>query len=107
GFVALVLGMAVGLLQLGWNIPLPEPSLLVQHGALMICGFFGTLISLERAVALGKIWVYGGPLLAAAGTLALLAALPVTISILLYLGASLVLCIASWLVFRRHPALFT
>jgi hypothetical protein len=33
----------------------------------MVAGFFGTLISLERAVAIGKAWTYIGPLLSGIG----------------------------------------
>ena len=42
----------------------------------MVCGFLGTLIGVERAVALGAFWPYAAPLLTAVGTLALLAGLP-------------------------------
>jgi len=43
---------------------------------LMVCGFLGTLIGVERAVALGAVWPYAAPLLTAVGALALLAGLP-------------------------------
>jgi hypothetical protein len=33
----------------------------------MVAGFFGTLISLERAVAMGKTWTYIGPILSGIG----------------------------------------
>ncbi len=108
GFLALALGVTAGLGLLGWpGFAQTVPSLLVQHGALMICGFFGTLISLERAVALGRLWVYAGPALAGAGTLLLLTDLPLAGAAGLYLGASLVLSAASWRVYQQHPALFT
>jgi hypothetical protein len=42
----------------------------------MVCGFLGTLIGVERAVALGTAWPYAAPLLTAVGTLALLTGLP-------------------------------
>jgi hypothetical protein len=42
----------------------------------MVCGFLGTLIGVERAVALGAVWPYAAPLLTAVGALALLAGLP-------------------------------
>jgi hypothetical protein len=42
----------------------------------MVCGFLGTLIGVERAVALGVIWPYAAPLCTAVGTLALLTGLP-------------------------------
>ncbi|WP_396452376.1 hypothetical protein, partial [Actinomadura sp.] len=59
---------ALGLLNL--DVPLPRTSFAQQHGPLMALGFLGTLISLERAVALGRPWAYASPALAAAGGLA-------------------------------------
>ncbi|GAA1774257.1 hypothetical protein GCM10009735_00010 [Actinomadura chokoriensis] len=58
---------ALGLLDL--PVPLPRTSFAQQHGPLMALGFLGTLISLERAVALGRPWAYASPALAAAGGL--------------------------------------
>jgi hypothetical protein len=58
-----------GLLRLGWAWPALRPTLAVSHGALMVAGFFGTLIALERAVAIGKDWAYVSPLLSAIGGL--------------------------------------
>jgi hypothetical protein len=43
---------------------------------MMVCGFLGTLIGVERAVALGAFWPYIAPLLTATGALALLVGLP-------------------------------
>jgi hypothetical protein len=54
----------------------PWPTLFIAHGPLMVCGFLGTLIGVERAVALGVFWPYAAPLLTAVGTLALLTGLP-------------------------------
>ena len=46
----------------------------------MIAAFFGTVISLERAVAVGFNWAYLAPLTAGLGGIALLAGLPVAVS---------------------------
>ena len=64
-------GAWLGLVRLGWNLPLPWPDQLVAHGPLMVCGFLGTLIALERAVALGATWGYAAPVATAAGALLL------------------------------------
>src|SRR6266508_1450532 len=53
GAAALLIGLWTGLARLGVSLPGGMPQIAELHGALMICGFFGTLISLERAVALG------------------------------------------------------
>ena len=106
GFVALFLGVGAGLARMGFAPALPDPRLAAWHGELMIAGFFGTLISLERAVALGARWAYAAPLAGALGALALAAAMPQT-AMLLFVAASLALVAASLTVFRRQRALFT
>ncbi|MBC8331984.1 MAG: hypothetical protein H8E28_08390 [Anaerolineae bacterium] len=58
-----------GLIRLGWRLPALQPTLALNHGPLMVAGFFGTLISLERAVAMGKRWTYLSPLMSGLGGL--------------------------------------
>lgn len=65
GMLSLVGGVLAGLARLDWNTPVPAASAAGWHGALMISAFLGTVISLERAVALGRGWAYLAP--AAAG----------------------------------------
>lgn len=50
--VALLGGMGSGLARLGVHINQQSLDWIHVHGPLMICGFLGTLICLERAVAL-------------------------------------------------------
>ncbi len=59
-----------GLMRLGWQLPTLTPSLALAHGPLMVSGFLGALITLERAVAMQKKWMYVPPLLAGLGWLA-------------------------------------
>ena len=56
GMMSMAYGTWLGLVRIGWNLPLPSPDDLIGHGPLMVCGFLGTLISLERSVALGSPW---------------------------------------------------
>ena len=107
GFLALGLGVGAGLARLGWNFPLPSPTLLPLHGPLMISGFLGTLISLERAVALGRLWAYCASLLTALGGAALIAGAPVAAGAGLMTAGSAVLVIASLSVYLRQRAIFT
>ena len=72
GFIALFVGMGAGLARLGWPMPAVAAGAAALHGPLMICGFFGVVIGLERAVAIGRLWAYAGPLLAGLGTAAAL-----------------------------------
>ncbi len=64
----LALGLWSGLARLGWVIPPLAAHHPTAHGPLMVGGFLGALIGLERAVALGRRWAYAVPALAAAST---------------------------------------
>ncbi len=59
-----------GLLRMGVVLPVSGSAAnwITFHGPLMVCGFLGTVIALERAVGLQKLWTYAAPLLAAAGS---------------------------------------
>ncbi len=62
GMASLVIGTLAGLARAGLDLPAVHASV---HAPLMIGGFLGTVISLERAVALGSRWGYLAPALAA------------------------------------------
>ena len=107
GMMALLTGVWAGLARLGWNVPLPRPDFSSLHGPLMVSGFLGTLISLERAVALGQRWAYAAPLLTGLGALVLVAGGPLVVARLLMLGGSAGLVAIFAAIIRRHPALYT
>jgi hypothetical protein len=107
GFVSLAYGIGSGLLRMGWDFPAFSATLTAFHGPLMVCGFLGTVISLERAVAIGRRWAYLGPLLAALGGLAFIAGLPWLLGAALITTASAILCLASAHIFFRQRAMFT
>ncbi|HEX6762793.1 MAG TPA: hypothetical protein VF094_08340 [Gaiellaceae bacterium] len=65
GIASLFCGVWAGLLRFGWGLPQGRANLVELHGPLMVFGFLGTVISLERAVALRRAWGY----LAPAGTI--------------------------------------
>jgi hypothetical protein len=71
--VAMLVGVDAGLTLLGVWAPVHSGRLGEAHGLLMVLGFVGTLVALERAVALGSTWGYAVPALLGAGALALLA----------------------------------
>ena len=52
GGLSLVLGLDAALVRLQVPAPLGSDRLADVHGAVMVLGFLGTLIALERAVAL-------------------------------------------------------
>ncbi len=101
--IALFAALWAALIRVGWKMPdLPTP-IAGQHGALMISAFLGTLISLERAVALQKRWTYAAPAFSAVGGLALIAGLPVEIGRGMIALGSLGLVFAFGFMYRRHP----
>jgi hypothetical protein len=102
-FASLAIGTAAGLSRLGWSIAAPAAS----HGPLMIAAFFGTVISLERAVAIGARWAYLGPLASGLGGLALAAGVGGGYALSLTAVGSLVLFAATLSIFARQKALFT
>ncbi len=88
---SLLIALAAGLGRAGWDLPLVRPHQLLAHGPLLIGGFLGTLIGLEKAVALGRGWGYAAPILSGSGGLWLAAGLGVPGAARLFLAASAVL----------------
>src|SRR5262245_9760654 len=54
--ISLLTGLWAGLARMGWLLPIPNSQFVLVHGPLMAVGFLGTLIGLERAVALKRWW---------------------------------------------------
>lgn len=107
GFICLALGIGSGLWRLGWQFPLPSTDLAALHGPLMAGGFLGTVIALERSVAIGQRWAYLAPFSAALGGLALVAGFPWQIGAGLLAAGGVVFTAASAQMFLRQRALFT
>lgn len=98
----LLLGLWAGLLRIGWPWPLLIATLPMAHGPLMINGFLGTLIGLERAVALGRWWAYLAPLLTAGGVAFVLAGGGAWGIVLLF-GGNLALLLVMARIIAIHP----
>ena len=69
-------GLDAALLRLSLPAPVTGAHLAALHGPLMLAGFLGTVISLERAVAARRRWAWVAPYAHAVGMLALLAGAP-------------------------------
>jgi len=69
GILALISALLSGLIRAGWQLPVLSVNFSLLHGPLMVSGFLGTVISLERAVALGKKWSYLAPFSTALGVI--------------------------------------
>jgi hypothetical protein len=88
GGIGLLAGLTGALVLLGVPMPARAGSLGADHGLLMTLGFLGTLISLERAVALRRRWGSLAPLLTGAGGLALIGGAPNAAPLVLFTGGA-------------------
>ncbi|WP_222594419.1 hypothetical protein [Actinotalea fermentans] len=102
--VCLVAGLWGGLLLLGLPVPAVTGATASEHGPLMALGFLGTVISLERAVALGRPWGFLAPACAGLGGVAVLLGLAMPGRLLLT-TASILLVVVYVVVHRVQPAL--
>jgi hypothetical protein len=104
--LALVAGVWAGLARMGWRLSELGPPP-VAHGPLMVVGLLGTVVSLERAVALGLRWPYAAPLLSGLGGLLIIVGIPGWPGPLLLLLSSLALVAVFGVIMRVHAASFT
>lgn len=104
---ALLAALWAGLLRLGWTLPALTSSLAMLHGPLMVSGFLGTLVTLERAVALRQKWMFAAPLLAGLGWVSLLAFPSFLPGAILLSLASLVGVAILTVMVRRETRIFT
>lgn len=107
GFVLLVgtcaaAAVAGGLWRAGLVAWVPAPAA-VMHGPLMLSAFLGSVIALERAVALKQAWAFGVPLLAGASGLALLAGATAA-GAALGIGAALLFVVVGAALLQRQRA---
>ena len=98
-----------GLLRLGVQLPTPEQGAnwITLHGPLMVCGFLGTVIGLERAVGLRAWWTYLPPILTAAGSMAMAGGVTAPHPVWLVTAGSAAFAVVAWRVVAIQRALFT
>lgn len=101
GGVALLAGLNGALLLLDVPAPVGADRLADRHGVVMVLGFLGTVIALERAVALRERWGFLAPGLLGAGGLALVSPLPAPLGLLLLVDGALVLAAVYAVLHRR------
>ncbi len=104
---AMLAALWAGLVRLGWRWPAPQPTLPIFHGPLIVSGFLGTLIAVERAVALRERWTYIAPSLSGVGGLLLIVGVGGIPAPLLITLGSLGLVVTLAVIVRRHPATYT
>lgn len=89
GGLALLAGLDAALLLLGLPAPVTTERLPQVHGPVLVLGFVGTVVALERAVALRRWWGYAAPAGLGLGALLLLSAAPLPVGQgVLVLGAA-------------------
>ncbi|MEO8246128.1 MAG: hypothetical protein ABI622_03320 [Chloroflexota bacterium] len=103
GGLSLLAGLTGALVLLGLGMPTATTHLGTAHGLLMVLGFLGTMIALERAVALGRTWAYLAPLGSGLGAVALLLGAPPTVAGALLVAAGIVL-VSMYVAFDRIEA---
>jgi hypothetical protein len=104
---ALLAALWAGLIRLGWVWPILQPGLIRAHGPLMVSGFLGTLISLERCIALRRRWMYAGPLMSGLGALLLIGGVNELAGQVLITLSSVWLVAIFVIIVRQHRALYT
>ena len=105
--VGLVTGIWAGLIRIGWWFPFSEHIPLEAHGPLMVSGFLGIVIGLERAVGLNQKWNYLAPALTGIGVLGVIVGLPSPLPRLLITLGSLVFVLISLRIVQIRKAMFT
>lgn len=107
GGVALIVGMTAGLARLGVLGADAAARLTEIHAPAMVFGFVGSLVVLERAVAIRRAWAFAAPLLLSLGALSLLTPLPSTVGrAAIVLGFLVVLAIYR-VIWTRQQAIAT
>lgn len=104
GIAGLALGVWGGLVRIGWAWPVPAAVVPGIHGPLMVSGFVGTLISVERAIGLGRRWAYAPPILTGVGSLALLVPAVAAYGPYAVLAGSAAFVAVLAVIARRQPA---
>jgi hypothetical protein len=100
--LAVLAGLDAALMLLGLPAPVSAERLPDVHGMLLVLGFVGTLVSLERAVALGHRAGYLAPALLGAGAVALVSPAPLTAGRVLLLAGTVALVAVYVPLWRRQ-----
>jgi len=95
-------GVNAALMLIGVAAPVRSPRLGDLHGMLMVAGFLGTLIAMERAVALRHPLGYVAPGLLGLGALALISPAPVQLGQLLLVDGGIAFVAVYAALWRRN-----
>lgn len=101
GGFALLAGLDAALALLGVPAPITTARLAEVHGVLLVLGFVGTVVALERAVAAHRWWAYLGPAFLGAGAVLLVGPAPRNLGGALLLAGSATLVAVYVSLWRR------
>ena len=100
--ISLLAGLDAALLLLHLPAPVTSDRLPEVHGMLLVLGFVGTLIALERAVALGTAWAPAAPALLGLGAVLTITPAPLAVGRLVLLAGTLALVAVYVPLWRRQ-----
>jgi len=105
----LATGVIGGLLRAGVAVPVPGDSAwpgraVSAHAFLMICGFMGTVIAIERAVAVKERWAFAAPAASALAGVLMLAGMPAAAAWLAVLASLAFIAVNATVVSRQRAA---
>jgi hypothetical protein len=104
GAFALLAGLDGALILLGLPAPVIAARLADVHGPLMVFGFVGTVVVLERAVAIRRNWAFLSPGLLGAGGIALVSPIPLFVGQIALVAGSIVLLAIYRAIWARQPS---
>jgi hypothetical protein len=105
GGLALLAVLDAALLLLGLPAPVSTARLPVVHGPLLVFGFVGTVIALERAVAIRRPWAFASPALFGLGGILLVTPVPLLAGQTLLAAGSAALLFVYAAIWRRQAML--
>lgn len=104
GALSLLLGLDAALILLDLPAPVRWDHLQDVHGLLLVLGAVGTLVALERSVALGRWWGYAAPTSLGLGGLSLVVGAPTPVSGVLFLAGAAAMLLVYRRLWQRQPA---
>ncbi len=105
--LALIAAVLAGLARLGIEVPTLFLNVTASHSVLMIYGFFGTVIGLERAIASRRLWSFFAPVVCGISSLFILTGDQMLFAFIGFALAGICFATTTFLIFIQQPAAYT